>query len=222
MGRRLGLFGGSFNPIHLGHLRAAEEIREHYELDEVHFVLAATPPHKGAADLAPAADRLHMVELAVAAAPAFRTSTMEIERGGTSYSIDTIRQVLAGPGRPSHLVFILGLDAFLDLHTWKDYGEIFACCDMALLPRPGCRSTVSIADFPVATRERFCYDSARDCFCHDSGHTVTLVHIPPLHISATEIRRRVREGRSIRYLVPAPVERYIGERELYRRAPGRS
>ncbi len=219
MGDRVGLFGGSFNPIHMAHLSAAEEVRERYRLDELRFVPAALPPHKPDADLAPAADRVRMLELALADAPGLRVSTAEIERGGTSYSIDTIRHALAAPDAPSILVFIVGLDQFRDLGTWKEYGEILACCDVAVLPRPGSPPCLTLGDFPVATRSRFCYDPLRDHFRHDSGHTVTLCRIPSFDISATEIRRRVREGRSIRFLVPDSVARYIYERGLYGAAP---
>jgi nicotinate-nucleotide adenylyltransferase len=194
---RIGLFGGSFNPIHLAHLRSAEEVRERCGLDEVRFVLAAAPPHKGPSDLAPAADRLRMIELAIDGAAGLRASAMEIRRGGTSYSIDTIREILRRPDAPERLVFVL------------------------VLPRPGTRAALTLDDFPVAARPRFCYDPLRDAFRHDTGHTVTLLPVPPLDISATEIRRRVRDGRSIRYLVPPAVERHIRERGLYRAAGGR-
>ena len=216
MGRRIGLLGGSFNPIHLAHLRAAEEIRERCRLDEVRFIPAAAPPHKPATDLAPAADRLHMVRLAIEGTQGFRASAMEIDRGGTSYSVDTIRQVLSEPDPAERLVFILGLDAFREIHTWKDHEAIFGACDLAVLPRPGSATRLGVEDFPVASRGCVCYDPLRDCFRHESGHTTTLFPISALDVSATEIRRRVREHRSIRFLVPAPVERYIHERQLYR------
>lgn len=215
MGARIGLFGGSFNPVHLAHLRSAEEVRERCNLDEVRFVLAATPPHKGMADLAPAEDRLRMLELALHGAPGLRASAMEIERGGTSYSIDTIRAILSSPDPPERVVLVVGVDTFRDLRTWREHGAIFALCDVAVLPRPGHRTALGARDFPIATRQRFCYDPLRDRFRHDSGHTVVVLPIPPLDISATEIRHRVREGRSIRYLVPTDVERYIREHGLY-------
>lgn len=215
MGARLGLLGGSFNPVHLAHLRSAEEVRERCRLDEVRFVLAAVPPHKGVADLAPPEDRLRMVELALDGAPGLRACTMEIQRGGISYSIDTIREILSRPDAPERLVLVVGVDTFRDLRTWREHGAIFEHCDVVVLPRPGYRSTLTSHDFPIATQQRFCYDPLRDRFRHDSGHTVSLLPIPPLDISATEIRRRVREGRSIRYLVPPAVERFIRERGLY-------
>lgn len=218
-GGRIGLFGGSFNPIHRAHLRVAEEIRERCQLDEVRFVLAALPPHKAPADLAPITDRMRMLELAVEGARGLRASAIEVERSGVSYSIDTIRQVLAEPSRPSALVLILGLDAFRDLHTWKEYTEIFAHCDIAVVSRPGRDVSLTLDDFPVASRGCFCYDPVCDCFRHESERTVTFYRIPPLHISATEIRHLLKMGTSIRSLVPAPVERYIRERRLYHAAP---
>ena len=218
---RIGLFGGSFNPVHLAHLSVAVEIRTRCQLDEVRFVLSAVPPHKTPADLAPAVERLRMLELAVEGTPGLSVSAIEVERSGTSYSIDTIHQVLGEPNRPSVLVLIVGLDAFRDLNTWKDCAEIFLHCDIAVVSRPGCDAPLTIDDFPVASRRSLCYEQARDCFRHESGHTVTFYRIQPLHISATEIRRQVKNGQSIRHLVPPSVERYINERRLYHPAPGR-
>jgi nicotinate-nucleotide adenylyltransferase len=218
-GGRIGLFGGSFNPVHLAHLSAAVEIRGRCQLDDVRFVLSAVPPHKMPADLAPVADRLRMLELAVEGTPGLSVSAIEVERSGTSYSIDTILQVLAEPNGPSLLVLIAGLDTFRDLYTWKDYAEIFLHCDIAVVSRPGCDAPLTIDAFPLASRRSWCYDRIRDCFRHKSGHTVTFHRIQPLHISATEIRRLVKNGHSIRHLVPSLVERYINERRLYRPAP---
>lgn len=221
MGARIGLLGGSFNPVHLAHLRGAEEVRERLHLDEVRFVLAAAPPHKGAADLAPVEDRLRMVELAVDGAPGLQPCPMEIRRGGVSYSIDTVREILSRPDAPERLVLVVGVDTFRELGTWREHGAIFAQCDVAVLPRPGYRPALATHDFPIAVQRHFCYDALRDCFRHDSGHTVALLPVPALDISATEIRRRVRDGRSIRYLVPPAVERHIRERGLYGAGVGR-
>jgi nicotinate-nucleotide adenylyltransferase len=199
----------------MGHLRAAEAVREQYALDTLYFVPAAAPPHKPQGNLASAADRVRMLELALADAPGLRVSTVEIERGGTSYSIDTIRHVLAAPDRPSTLVFVLGLDQFRDLGSWKEHAGILSSCDLVVLPRPRGGGPLSLADFPVASRKQFCYDRVRDQFRHESGHTVALSRTPIFDVSSTEIRRRVREGRSIRFLLPVSVERYIYERGLY-------
>jgi nicotinate-nucleotide adenylyltransferase len=215
-GARIGLLGGSFNPVHLAHLRVAEEIRERYALDQVRLIPAATPPHKAAADLVPGSHRLRMVELAVEGASALVASPMEIDRGGISYTIDTIRQVLCEVPRPSALVLIVGIDTFRDMRTWKEHGAIFGHCDVAVVSRPGCSATFTLDDFPVAIRGCFCYDPLRDCFRHDSRHITALHEVIRLDISATEIRRQVRAGRSIRYLVPSPVEDYIHRHRLYR------
>ncbi len=218
-GARIGLLGGSFNPVHLAHLRVAEEMRERCALDQVRLVPASTPPHKAAADLALGSHRLRMLELAVAGAPALVASPMEIDRGGTSYTIDTIRQVLCETPSPSALMLIVGIDTFRDMGTWKEHGAIFAHCDVAVVSRPGCSGTFTLDDFPIAIREGFCYDPLRDCFRHDSRHVTALHEVIRLDISATEIRRQVRAGRSIRYLVPPPVEDYIHRHRLYRGQP---
>jgi nicotinate-nucleotide adenylyltransferase len=147
-------------------------------------------------------------------------SAIEIERPGPSDRLDTRREIGAGGPPPAALVFIVGLDAFREIHTWRAYADLFAHCDMAVISRPGTPGGVAADDLPVAVRDRFCYDPVRDCFRHDSGHTVTFHRVTPLDISATEIRRRVREGRSIRYLVPESVERYIEQHGLYRPAAG--
>jgi nicotinate-nucleotide adenylyltransferase len=214
-GARIGLLGGSFNPVHHAHLRVAEEIREHHALDEVRLVPAATPPHKPGTDLAPAADRLRMLELAVERAPGLVASPMELDRGGTSYTIDTIRSALHEAPPPAALVLIVGIDTFRDMHTWKEHTAIFAHCDVAVVSRPGCNSSFTLDDFPVATRGAFCYDPLRDLFRHESRHVTSFHAIVHLNISATEIRSQVKAGRSIRYLVPSTVEDYIHQHRLY-------
>src|SRR5439155_13484080 len=117
----IGIFGGTFDPIHLGHLRAAEEVREAEELDEMWLVPAALPPHKEGERLAAAAERLRMVELAVAGAPVFRVSRLALDPPGASYSVDTLRTLRAEVSAATRLVFVLGRDAFRDFHLWKEH-----------------------------------------------------------------------------------------------------
>jgi nicotinate-nucleotide adenylyltransferase len=212
----IGIFGGTFNPIHLGHLRAAEEVREGQGLDEVRFVPAALPPHKEAAGLATAADRLRMVELAVAGTPGFRVSAVELERSGPSYSVDTLRAVRADIGPDARVVFVLGWDAFRELHTWKEYAAIFTLVDVVVVTRPPSPDHLAHDEIPLAAREAFGYDSRRESFRHASGHVLSLQRITALDISAAGIRERVSTRRSIRFLVPREVESYIVERGLYR------
>jgi nicotinate-nucleotide adenylyltransferase len=212
----VGILGGTFDPIHLAHLRAAEELREAERLDEIRFVPSAVPPHKEGPGITPAAHRLRMVELAVAREPGFRVWPVELQRPGPSYSVDTLRALRAEVGAATRIVFALGRDAFADFPTWKDPADICALCDIVVLTRPPWPTTLALTDLPVAARAAFCYDSASDTFRHASGHLLKVLGITPLDISATAIRDHVRAGRSIRYLVPAPVEAYVAHQGLYR------
>ena len=212
----IGLFGGTFNPIHLGHLRAAEEVREAERLDEIRFVPAALPPHKESATLVTAAHRLRMVELAVAGVPGFRVSALELERGGVSYSVDTLRTVRAEMGEAARIVFVVGYDAFRDFHTWKEHATIFGLCDVVVVSRPPSPPTLAREEIPLAARETFWYDSISEVFRHPSGHVLKLQRITALDISAASIRTRVADGRSIQFLVPSAVAEYIADHRLYR------
>ena len=215
-GRGIGIFGGTFNPIHLGHLRAAEEVRDAEGLDEMRLVPAALPPHKQAAALVAAADRLRMVELAVAGVPGFHASTLELDRPGPSYSVDTLRAVRTELGESTRIVFVLGLDAFRDLHTWKEHAAIFALADVVVVTRPPAPERLSLEDIPIAARNAFWYGPDSEAFRHESRHMLKLQRIAALDISAAEIRASVAARRSIRFLVPAAVEAYIAEHGLYR------
>jgi nicotinate-nucleotide adenylyltransferase len=209
---RIALFGGTFNPVHVAHLRTAEEVREAGALDRVEFVLSATPPHKPAADVAPLAHRLRMLELAVADHPAFAVSTLEVERGGRSYSVDTIRARQAETP-DARLTFVLGADAFAEIESWKDFADIFALCDVCVISRPGASASAP----PIAVQNAFCYDPLTRVYAHRSGYSLTFLPVTPLMISASDIRRRCADGRSIRYLVPRAVEMYLQEHGLYPR-----
>ena len=216
MSPAVGIFGGTFDPIHLGHLRAAEEVREAQALDEIRLVPAALPPHKEPSGVMSATHRLRMVELAVAGVPGFRVSPLELARAGPSYSIDTIRAVRAELGDGARLVFLLGIDAFRDFHTWKDHATIFSLCDVVVVTRPPAPTTLAYDEIPIAARKAFCYGSSSETFRHESGHVLILQQITGLDISAASIRTRVAAGRSIRFLVPPAVEAYIAAQGLYR------
>ena len=216
----IGILGGSFNPIHLGHLRAAEEVREAESLDEVRFVPAALPPHKEAATLVTAAHRLRMVELAIAGVPGFRVSTAEIDRPGVSYSVDTLRALRAELGDAARIVFIVGWDAFRDFHTWKEHAAIFGLCDVVVVTRPPAPDRLAHEEIPLAAREAFWYDSGSDLYRHRSGHVLKLQRITALDIAAASIRTRLTAARSIRFLVPPAVDSYIATHGLYRQEVG--
>ena len=211
----IGVLGGSFNPVHVAHLRAAEEVREGQGLDTVLLVPAAIPPHKDATGIAPADHRLRMLELAIAGRPGLVASRLELDRPGPSYTIDTLRVLREqiGDGR---LVFAVGWDAFRELGTWKDYTEIFAVSDVVVVTRPPGPTRLTLDDIPVAAKQAFCYDPSSESFRHASGHVLSLQRITALDISAAAIRAHVAAGRSIGFLVPAAVETYIQAHRLYR------
>lgn len=215
---RLGILGGTFNPIHYGHLAAAEEIRDRLRLDRVLFVPSNIPPHKSESDMPSALQRLEMVRLAISGNPLFELSDMEVRRGGRSYTIDTITG-LAGQYPGAVLYFITGLDSFLDIQTWKDWERLLASCWFVVLSRPGYK-------FSDLERFSFMKDASRKLKELDEGRidhldirqgriAVCLDRIPLYDISSTDIRRRIREGRSVKYLLPEAVETYIIENRLY-------
>ena len=211
---RIGIFGGTFDPIHLAHLRSAEEAREQLGLEQVWFVPAADPPHKTRRRITPAAHRVAMVRLAIAGQPAFRLSTVELERPGRSYTVDTLRALQARlPG--TRLTLLIGLDAFREIGTWKSYRTLFTLADVAVWSRPAHRLGAPRALLPVAAQPEFCYGRRRTTLVHRSGNRIEFLTVTALDISASDIRQRMRRGRSIRFLVPARVERYLTREGLY-------
>jgi nicotinate-nucleotide adenylyltransferase len=211
----IGLLGGTFNPIHLAHLRAAEEVRTAQQLDELRFVPASIQPLKVDEPVVAAHHRLRMIELAIAGASGFRTWDVELGRPGRSYTVDTLRTLRADVGDDVRVVFALGRDAFAAFDRWRDHLAIFALCDLVVMTRPPWPETLTIDDFPIAARESFHYDRDRECYRHASGHGVSLQRITALDISATTIRASVAAQHSIRFLVPPAVEQYIAAERLY-------
>lgn len=213
---KIGIFGGTFDPIHWGHLRSAEEVSEAFGLDRVYFIPASIPPHKRGQTHTPARDRLQMVRLAVARNPRFKVSTIEIRRPGVSYSIDTVREFVQRLKPADSLYFIIGLDAFREIATWRDYEEIFPLCNFIVTSRPGSKESDPLKGTGVAVKKLFCYDFKRQNYRHRSGTRVHFIELTDIAISASEIRALVRQGKSIRYLGPSSVEKYIKRRGLYR------
>ena len=216
---RIGLLGGTLDPIHFGHLRSAEEIREALELDEIWFMPAALPPHKEPSGLTPFAHRLAMVELAVASLDYFRVTTIESERPGPSYSIDTLRELGERHKDEAEFFFMLGSDAFLDIETWKDYGSLTDYASLVIMRRghedlSGLKEIISRA-FPAHSIQE-----EKDIFvAHDKG-AIYLYPVTHLAISGTDIRRRARSGLSVRFLVPEEVRTYMEENSLYAGSAG--
>lgn len=201
---RIGVLGGSFNPVHMGHLIVAQDALEQFELSQVVLMPCACPPHKSIRELLPAEHRVAMLEAAIEGDLRFLVSREEIDRGGVSYTIDTARSLKDQyPG--CEIVFIIGSDSLLELHLWKDIGELLNLCGFVTLTRPGPEyDDVMKADLklPPMWGERL------------KAH-VRVGHA--LCLSSTDIRYRVAEGMSIRYLVHPSVEMYIAEHSLYRR-----
>jgi nicotinate-nucleotide adenylyltransferase len=211
---KIGLFGGTFDPIHWGHLRSAEEVRERFRLDRVIFIPTSIQPLKNSA-ATPARDRLAMARLATKDNPAFTVSDVEVKRTGKSFTIDTLREIVRR--RPNDSIFfIIGMDAFRDIGRWKDFKRLFTLANFVVTSRPGSRDRFGAAVLPVAARKSFCYDRARDAFRHESGTRLYFLKLTDIAISASEIRAKVKAEKSIRYLVPPQVERYIKRRGLYR------
>jgi nicotinate-nucleotide adenylyltransferase len=213
---RIGIFGGTFNPIHVAHLRSAEEVREAQRLDRILFIPSATPPHKGADGLVAAGHRLAMVKLGIAGNRHFRVSAIEIERGGPSYSVDTLRVLRARmPG--ARFTFIMGVDAFREIATWKDYRSLFALCDLVVTSRPPHLAAATLGALPVAVRSEFCYRPRIKVLEHRTGNRIIFQRVTDLSITASTLRHRLGCGLSVRYLVPTSVERYIARHRLYGR-----
>ncbi|HZP46822.1 MAG TPA: nicotinate-nucleotide adenylyltransferase [Candidatus Binataceae bacterium] len=210
---RTGLFGGSFNPIHFGHLRAAEEVREALGLDLVYFIPAALPPHKPGDTLAAADHRLHMVQLATKGNRHFMVSDSELKRAGRSYTVDTIRHFIATMrGRPE-LYLLLGTDQFMEFETWRECDEIMRLCNLAVHYRPRAGETDS--DLSLAAVNRFGYVKEGEHYTNRGGRTLSVIPTTFLPISATMIRGKLALRKSIRYLVPGDVADYIERHSLY-------
>ena len=208
------MFGGTFNPIHFGHLRGAEEIRGAFGLQKVIFIPVAIPPHKAAEGVVEARHRLKMVRLATSANPGFVVSDLELSRPGKSYSIDTLHYFRERHG--DCLSFILGGDAFMEIETWKEFQNLFSLCNFIVMTRPGFERTTS--ELPEILAPSFRYDPEVNGFVHVSGHKLYFKEITYLDISSTRIRDLIGKGDSVSYLIPFEVESYIRAHGLYRKS----
>jgi nicotinate-nucleotide adenylyltransferase len=196
VGTRLGVMGGTFDPIHYGHLVTAEEALFQFELDEVVFIPTGKPWMKEHEVVSPPEDRYLMTVIATASNPLFSVSRMEVDRDGTTYTIDTLRSLKDERGPGTDLFFVTGADAVLEIFQWKEPGDLFDVAQFIAATRPG----YDISPFEA----------------HASGPDITVMNIPALAISSTDIRARVAAGRPIRYLMPEGVKSYIEKAELYR------
>lgn len=221
--KRIGLFGGTFNPIHTGHLRAAASVREGFGLDTVILIPAAIPPHKCSRDIAPARDRLEMARLATEGYENLLVSDVELVRSGPSYTIDTVRHFRQQFDADTQLFFIVGGDAFLEIDTWKDYEELFLSIPMIVLNRPDARqhhSTSFFRTMQVFLRDRisegYTADESSLTFSHHSRQAVYLYPGEMIDVSSTRIRQHVGRGEAAKGGLPPSVQDYIQQKGLYR------
>lgn len=205
--RRIGVLGGTFDPIHYGHLAAADECRSALSLDVVLFLPAGHPPHKRGQKVSPVVDRLRMVELAIASNPHFQISRVDVDRPGPSYTVAALKELRRQVGDEAEIWFIMGADSLAEILTWREPERLLQLARIAAVNRPG-------APDPAPERLETALPGARS--------RIDVIEIPDLAISATELRERVAAGRQIKYQLPEEVERYIADRGLYRSAMRRA
>ena len=224
---RIGIMGGTFDPIHLGHLRAAEEIYWAFGLDRIIFVPAARPPHKEEVVAASAMHRYEMVSLATVFTPYFTVSPIELQREGKSYSVETMREFQRLSGPDTNLYFVVGVDAFLEMSEWREAKELLTLTRVIVTARPGWR--LDEVEHLLAPEQRrllghptFRYLKVNEVDPErveeaPAPRQVLLVEVVSLDIASREIRQLVEEGRSIRHLVPDTVAAYMAKNRLYQR-----
>jgi nicotinate-nucleotide adenylyltransferase len=202
---RIGVIGGTFDPIHLGHLIVAEEARVRLGLSRVVFVPAGQPPHKLERAIADPEHRFEMIRLATADNQAFCVSRVDLDREGPCYTVETIGLLQEAWGQEVEIYFLIGADSLADLPTWREPERLLRLCRLVAVARPGYKVDLRALERKLA---------GVTCL-------VEMLDVPTLDISSTEIRRRAREGLSMRYLVPGTVARYVAEHGLYRDTTGR-
>jgi nicotinate-nucleotide adenylyltransferase len=195
----IGIMGGTFDPVHYGHLIIAEESRREFGLDKVFFVTAGDPPHKKDYAVSDAGHRRAMTVLAISSNPFFECSDVEMQRSGPSYSVDTIEQFRNMMVNGTEFYFITGADAILEILTWHEPHRLRSMCKFIAATRPGYRLKELRQRLPAEFMDQ-----------------ITFLETPGVHISSTDLRQRVRVGRSIKYMVPESVESYIYSHNLYR------
>jgi len=199
--RKIGLMGGTFDPIHVGHLLTAEAVRTEYDLDRVLFIPAGSPPHKQNMVVTSPIHRYIMTVMATYSNPHFYVSTIEMERPGPSFTVDTILALMEQFGTQTEIFFIMGADAVQELPTWNNVDRLLELCPVVAANRPGCSSAI---------------DDIIQYFGPIGQKRIHRLATPELEISSTDIREKVRVGHSIKYIVPDSVENYILKEGLYR------
>lgn len=217
----LGIYGGAFNPIHRCHLVVAETAKARLGLDGVLFVPTGDPPHKPTSEFIPAAHRLEMVRLAIAQAPAFQVSDIETRRQAKSYTIDTVRELRAIHPASTRFTFIIGLDAFTGIASWREPERLLEMCDFAVVSRPG-HLFKSLENMPILGIQDVAALERLDAGQVDmqevwltSGQSLRGLPIPPCHVSSQDVRKRIKRRQTLENLLPAGVESYILNHNLF-------
>lgn len=198
--KKIGIMGGTFDPIHYGHLMTAEAVRDEYKMEKVIFIPAANPPHKTGITVTPAIHRFNMTLLATCSNPYFTVSDIEMRRQGPSYTVDTVRELIRTHDKDTEFFFITGADAIQELPTWERIEELLAICQFVAATRQGC--------IPDVTAIKKHFGSLGEKRIHRLA-------TPELEISSTDIRQRLKKGYSIKYILPEAVEQYIRKEHLY-------
>jgi nicotinate-nucleotide adenylyltransferase len=214
---RWGLLGGTFDPIHFGHLRGAEEILELFNLNRIIFVPSSRPPHKLEREITSFYHREQMIKLAIEGNVNFSYSEVENLRAGKSYSVETVEYFLSKYIKDLELYFIVGQDAFQAITTWKEWEKLILMCNFAVMTRPGYDNMGLDKILPNDFAARFHYDDKIDGFKGPTGHVIYYRTVSFLDISSSRMRQWVESGKSIRYLTPDSVRQYILKNSLYKK-----
>ena len=219
---RIGLFGGTFNPIHRGHLWAASEVMKRFNLDQIFLIPAALPPHKTPGAVANADDRLEMIHLAITDLSGLTVSDVELNRPGPSYTIDTVRHFKNTLADDSRIYLIMGLDAFLEIDTWKSYAELLGQIAFIVMARPDedCPNADQgwkiLENYLKSTlSEDYEFLTARGCYTSEGKQAIHIVDIDAMDISSTKIRQNIKTKKTIENLVPPKVAEFIQSKGLY-------
>ena len=220
--RHIGLFGGTFNPVHLGHVQVIREVKAGFGLDKILIIPSALPPHKELQGVVDAEDRLEMIRLAFSDDPNYEISDVELKRSGPSYTIDTVRHFKSISPKNTKLYLIVGLDAFLEINTWKSFKDLFLLIPFIVMYRsvggkePKTSAWESLGHYLRSNiSEGYTFSSSQSTYIHDKKQPVFVFDVSPVDISSTTIREHIKKGGSITHLVPELIENFIKTKGLY-------
>ncbi|NOX33995.1 MAG: nicotinate (nicotinamide) nucleotide adenylyltransferase [Deltaproteobacteria bacterium] len=213
----IGLFGGTFNPFHNGHIGIIHHVKKEYGLEKIFLIPSATPPHKPGINLAPAKDRFAMVKKSLKGREGFFVSNKELIRKGPSFTIDTINEFKKEYGPETSLFLLMGSDAFSDITTWERKDQLFKTVQIIIMLRGHRENTNTIASFiDENISKEYTFNEHDNTFSHKKKQKIMICKVPKIDISSTLIRERVKNNKSIKDLVPADVEKIIRTKELYK------